>query len=554
FKDLPLVMRALGQARRVALLKGRRNYLCRYRLDLFHNSQQVQRENLHQWAQIRLWAARTQSGDLSEVATVPEESPLWSLATSNADNCLGQACPDWERCHLVSARRAAQEADLVVINHHLFFADIALKAGGFGEILPDADAFIFDEAHQLPEIATQFFGMHLSSRQISDLVQDISAEAMVHAHDAHAELVIKGQSIEMAIRDLRIAMEHRTSRMLINDLLSDAMYNKASSAFLQVLNAFFELSENCSTRAEGLRKIHGRLIEILEQWKKIGNPTADYVHYVELTRHGFIFKMQPIDIAPRFSALMQEKRRAWVFTSATLSVAGNFDHFKSSLGLTDCDEFILESPFNYAAAAKLYIPTLLPDPRDSHHTAALVDSTLPLIEANPGGSFFLFTSHRAMNEAAQRLYGRTTRRLLVQGTQSRRVLLDEFRNAGNALLLATSSFWEGVDVRGTALSCVIIDKLPFASPDDPLLKARVQRARVQGHDAFLEIQLPLAILALRQGVGRLIRDEADRGMLVIGDARLIEKPYGKAILASLPPMPLTRQRDVALEFISNLVL
>ncbi len=551
FKDLPLVNKALGNIRATALLKGRRNYLCRYRLDLYHGSPLIHRESSAHWTQLRLWAKRTQTGDVGEISSIPDESPLWPLATATLDNCLGQACPEIQHCCLVAARRKAQEADLVVINHHLFFADMSLKEGGFGEILPDADAFIFDEAHQLPEVATQYFGVTVSSRQIKDFLQDIAVETQASAPPTHTETIIKAQALEMALQELRNALDRRAPRVELAQVAGNEKYKQAMLEVQDQLNEFGKFTQDLAHASEGLKKCHARFQELEDRWQSASTPVADHVHYMDITRFGITLKMQPLDIAPRFNALLTAKKRAWIFTSATLSVEGEFIHFKRSLGIAGGQEMILDSPFNYAQVARLFIPPRLPEPRDPGHVAALVEATLPLVERNGGGTFYLFTSHRALSEAASLLATRTTRRLLVQGTQSRRVILDEFRRLGNAILLGTSSFWEGVDVRGPALSCVIIDKLPFAPPDEPLLKAKVNRMRQEGRDAFNELQVPLAILNLRQGIGRLIRDETDRGVLVIGDIRIVEKPYGKAFLNSLPPIPLTRNAEEVLEFMNK---
>ena len=540
-RDLPTLRRALGLSVQTALLKGRANYLCKHRLDLARAEGLRARSLLAQLEEINAWAGRTRSGDIAELGHIPEDSPLWPRVTSTTDNCLGQDCGEYQRCHVVNARRAAQEADLVVINHHLLLADMALKEEGFGDLLPGADAFIIDEAHQLPETAAQFFGIGLGSRQLEELGRDTLAEHLREAGDMQS-LPDCVDLLDKQVKDLRLVLGERERRAAWSEVRDQAELRARCEAVRETLQSLTDWLEIAAPRGKGLDACWRRAQVLLQRFvQTTTEPPADHVHWFETHRRSFRIQLTPLEIATTFQQRMQELPSAWVFTSATLAVGDSFSHFARRMGLEEPRTLRLDSPFDYARNALLYHPQGLPDPNDPGYTAAVIEAVRPVLAASRGRAFLLFTSHRALQEAAGLLAGRLDYPLLQQGEAPRAELLDRFRQLGNAVLLGTSSFWEGVDVRGEALSCVVIDKLPFASPGDPLLQARLDALRAAGGNPFMEEQLPRAVITLKQGIGRLIRDVRDRGVLMLCDPRLTGKPYGKVFLNSFPPMRRSRE-------------
>jgi ATP-dependent DNA helicase DinG len=542
FKDLPIVRHAFGVTVQLAMLKGRSNYLCRYRLDLAESSGRwLSNEQLADLARIRSWAGQTRHGDIAELSDVAENSPVWSRVTSTVDNCLGQECPFFQDCFVVKARRKAFEADILVINHHLFFAAMVVKEAGFAELLPAADTLILDEAHQLPEVAGHFFGLSLSSHQCSELGKDVLAAQEREAPEFF-DLSGRVENLERGLAEMRLALgsqQRRGAWSSIADLRDvKAALNGLTAALDELGHALSETArrgkglENCYKRCEEL----ALRLEILTQGQE-----ENGIYWFETRARGFSLNYTPLEIAPLFREYIESYRSAWLFTSATLTVGGDFGHFTERLGLNGVDTLQLDSPFDFSENTLLYHPLDLPEPASPSYTAALVEAALPVLQASQGRAFMLFTSYRALREAAEALQDRLGFPLLVQGSMPKGQLLVRFRELGNAVLLGTASFWEGVDVRGEALSCVIIDKLPFASPDNPVLQGRLEAMRRRGDDPFLDYQLPQAVIALKQGVGRLIRDARDRGVLMLGDPRLFSKPYGKVFLDSLPPMPLTHR-------------
>lgn len=551
-KDLPQVAAAIGVPAKVALLKGRSNYLCHYRFRQLAGQQSLAGTRDRMIGRLERWSGITKSGDLAEVPDLGDAHPLWPQVTSTRDNCLGARCAEIGRCHVLDARRRAVESDVVIVNHHLLLADLALKEDGFGDLLGAADAVILDEAHQIPDLATQFFGTRVGSRQVELAVRDTRLE-LLQLSPGSALLAAELGAVEKSLAAL--AEELRRSARP-NWLTADSPFADATQSLVDALRALAaELLEQgggagVSQAAERASELAGRLDTIVQAEDNEG------ARSIELTQRGFTLSLLPFDVAGRFSQMAGSSKAAWIFTSATLSVGEDFAHFTSRLGLGEAETLAIASPFDFERQALLYLPPSLPDPASSVHTQAVVDLAVPLIEASAGGAFVLFTSHRALQRAADLLRARWAELgdfpLLVQGEAPREQLLRRFRDSGNAVLLGTASFWEGVDVRGDALRLVIIEKLPFASPDDALTKARIEHLKATGGNAFREYQLPEAALALKQGVGRLIRSETDRGVVVICDPRLVDKPYGRVFRSSLPPMPVTRETLDAEKFLRRI--
>ncbi len=539
-RDLPLVRDALGIPVSVALLKGRANYLCRYRLA--RTAAEGRFASRHQAADFQklvAWAGRTRRGDIAEVSEIPEDAELWPYVTSTAENCLGGSCPDFGNCCVNTARREALAADVVVVNHHLFFADLALREEGFSQLLPGVEAVVFDEAHQLAEIASVFFGQSLSAYQINGLARDTVAED-VREKSGVAGLTAAAHKLEKAVADFRLAFGREPRRDALDKLEDDKGLRAALTELAARLDALAQALALAAPKGQGLANCHRRCLELAERLSRIRETTSDYIAWYETTPRGFSLYLTPLDVSGPFRSQLDGSGKAWVFTSATLAVNKSFAHFQTQLGLETAETGLWHSPFDYAGQTLLYLPSGLPDPNAPDYTARVIEAALPVLAASRGRAFLLFTSHRALRQAEELLRGRLDYPLLVQGEAPRSLLLERFRAAGDAVLLGTSSFWEGVDVRGEALSCVIIDKLPFATPDDPVLRARGRAMEEAGRNPFVEYQLPSAVIALKQGAGRLIRDESDHGVLMLCDPRLLKRGYGKTFLDSLPPMPRTR--------------
>jgi len=542
FRDLPKVRSVLGTHLKTALLKGRANYLCLYRLDqTVREGATFERTQAAQLATIRAWSARTRRGDRMELAEVPEESSLWPRVTSTPENCLGVECPFFDDCHVVKARREAMEASLVVVNHHLLFADLALKQEGFGEILPGASAFILDEAHQIPELAGQFFSQSVSARQLSELAKDALTEC-TGITGAIGLLLEPVEALQDALRKLRLAMDPLPARGAFALLEDRAGVGTALHDLGELLATLGELLSSQAERSRGFANLHERAELFSTRLERIVESHGDHdVRWYETFPRGFALYATPLDLAVPMRSLRESTHAAWIHTSATLSVAGNFEHFARQLGLDDPRTLSLESPFDYARQALCYLPRDLPDPGARDYTEQVIEAVLPVLHASNGRAFVLFTSHRALRRAAELLRDRVPWPLFVQGTAPRPRLLEEFRASGHGVLLGAASFWEGVDVVGEALSVVVIDKLPFAAPDDPVLMARLAALEQFGINPFMGWQVPSAVIALKQGAGRLIRSVHDRGVLVLCDPRLTTKGYGRLFLASVPPMPRTRE-------------
>ncbi|MGF6696793.1 ATP-dependent DNA helicase DinG [Paraburkholderia sp. MM5496-R1] len=574
-RDIPTVRDALAVPVSVAMLKGRANYLCHYYLQrTADNGRLPSRQETSYLQDIVRFAKITRTGDKAELASVPETAQVWSMVTSTRDNCLGQECPHYKDCFVMQARREAQQADIVVVNHHLFFADVMLRDTGMAELLPTANTIIFDEAHQLPETATLFFGETLSTAQFLELARDSVAEGLGHARDA-VDWVKLGATLERAARDVRLAFKEDSVRLSIGQLPDDHPLFAALETLEAELDALASALAGQAERAESLGACLRRareLQDVLSGWTtpptsaerdvvatREGDASAERadpnekVRWIEVFSHTVQLHETPLSVAPIFAKQRAGVPRAWIFTSATLSVRGDFTHYAAQMGLNSKRSMTLPSPFDYPSQGLLYVPRNLPQPSSPMFTDAVFDAALPAIEASGGGVFMLCTTLRAVDRISAKLRDAIESRgwdypLLVQGDASRTELLDRFRAYGNAILVGSQSFWEGVDVRGDALSLVVIDKLPFAPPDDPVLAARLDALTKKGLSPFAVHQLPQAVITLKQGAGRLIRAETDRGVLMICDTRLVDKPYGRRIWQSLPPFKRTREIDVVREF------
>ena len=553
FRDLPMVKKALGSTLKTALLKGRANYLCLYRMEQARKDGRLpSRESITELEAIRQWAPSSVDGDLSISSVIAEDSELWPMVTSTTDNCLGSDCPDFEACFVANARREAQEADVVVVNHHLLFADMAIKHSGFGEVLPGASVFIVDEAHQAPETASQFFSASLSTRQVSDLCRDLLAEA---AETSGGMAVVRDEvaHCRQILREFQLAChDHLEDRGTWDDMLNRSAVRSALQLLDSAVAGLKPAADSLQGASRGMDACLQRLAEVLAHFDHLDKAVPDTeVRWFERRGKGVSIHTTPLDISNLFSSFCEQLDAAWVFTSATLSVNGGFDHFIRQLGLQDADTLNLDSPFDYENQALMWLPPDLPEPREPSFVPELLKQVRPVLKASKGRAFMLFTSHRALRQAAELLSGTIDHPLFVQGEMPRSMLLEAFREAGDGILLGSASFWGGVDVMGEALSLVIIDKLPFAPPNDPVMVARSNVLRQHGGNPFMELFLPQAVIALKQGAGRLIRDVNDRGVLVICDKRLNSKGYGSVFLESLPPMRQTPDREQVVEFFKN---
>ena len=558
-RDLPRVRSALGLPVDTALLKGRANYVCLHHLELASEQGMFAlREEVSHLQKIRSFAARTMTGDKSECADVPETSGAWAQATSTRENCLGSGCRHYQDCFVMKARKRASEADVIVVNHHLFFADVALRDGGAADLLPAANTVVFDEAHHLPDLARLFFGEAISTSQLLELARDARLAEAQFARES-TDMGDAAASLERAARDVRLALGNAAGRTSLNALRDRAAFDRALDALADELGRLVEKLRAQEERAEEIRNCRVRADEILAHvtaWRDadarpkedaFGEPAAsDVVRWIEAYPHSAVLYVTPLDVARIFAQQMKGEGRSWIFTSATLSVNGDFAHYQREMGLPDAVTKSWASPFDFERQALLYVPEGLPDPNSEGYASAVIEAAWPVLRSSGGHAFLLFTSLRAMDRAFERLTAKLKAEgldwpLMVQGSGSKNELLERFRRSPHAILVASQSFWEGVDVKGEQLSVVVIDRLPFNPPDDPVLAACIERINRAGGNAFMDYQLPRAVISLKQGAGRLIRDETDRGTLMICDPRLVEKPYGRRIWRALPPFRRTRK-------------
>lgn len=565
-RDIPTIRKVLKAPVTVALLKGRSNYLCHYHLErTLQNGRLSSREDVGYLRDISRFMKTTSTGDKSELVRVPESATVWNLVTSSKDTCMGSECQYYQDCFVMKARKEAQQADVVVVNHHLFFADLALKETGIAELLPTANTVIFDEAHQLPDTATLFFGESVSTSQILELCRDVLAEGLSHARDG-AEWAKLVAPVERSARDLRLAFPQDSIRLALAQIATSSVFFPELDNLKLHMQMLIDVLEKQAERAETIEQCRVRAIQLSQQlhgWnssdvvKPKNADEPECVLWVEAYASALQLHRTPLSIAPIFNKQREGTPRAWIFTSATMAVKNDFSHYVAQMGLADEFAKAWPSPFNYEQQGMLYVPENMPQPNTREYSDAVLSAALPVIEAAGGKTFLLCTTLKAVKYSAEQLRQIFSDKkiafpLFVQGEAGRNELLDRFRAAGNGVLIGSQSFWEGVDVRGAALSLVIIDKLPFAPPDDPVLSARIAAMERQGLNGFMHHQLPEAIINLKQGAGRLIRDESDKGVLMICDPRLISKPYGKRIWQSLPAFARTRVQGDVLQFFAKL--
>lgn len=553
-KDIPLLQKLFNKRLQVALLKGRANYLCHYRVESAMQSGRFFNQEIASQVQVvREAMAWVKQGDIAEISALPEDAAVWPSVTSTADNCLQQDCPFYTDCFVVKARKQAQCADLVIVNHHLFFADVGLREQGFAELLPAAGVIIFDEAHQLAETASQYFGTSISSRQLLELGRDVQAEVLQHAKDMH-DIIDHTDNLKQQVQNMRLAFAIDEGRGAWLQVAKQKAMQTAVLAVQQVLQQMEQGLSLAAERHKALAACWRRCTELIAQFGQLTqDQQTQQIHWYETFRRAFILHHTPFSVAEKFQQLVQAHQGSWILTSATLTVANRFTHVAEQLGLAEAETLQLNSPFDFKKQALLYLPRGIPDPRHADFHAIIFEKAVQLIQLSRGRTFFLFTSHRALKLAAEYLASQLEFPVLVQGTQPKANLIKQFRQAGNAVLLGTQSFWQGVDVRGQALSCVIIDKLPFVSPRDPVEQARIKMIEKQGKSAFDDYQIPKAVINLKQGVGRLIRDSSDCGVICLCDPRFIGRHYARWFWQSLPAMAVTRDIDTVREFFDETV-
>ena len=539
-KDLPLVLDALESSATTMVLKGRANYLCLQHMDIaINDTKDLSYQNMSDLQEVVQWSSSTKTGDINELGMIEENSVIRSKITSTTENCLGQSCPDYDACFVFKNRKAALESDLVITNHHLLLSDMGLREKGFGEVLPLADVIIFDEAHQLPELASTYFSQTMSSRQLLELISDIKTADHEEAGDLE-ELAGALARFEKAIRDVRLVFGRKDQRLNWLEVWEKSLLSTELPKLLAAYQLVIDILETASGRGKLLdncwqrAKAHYNYID-----SYIETNNEESIRWIEIRGHHLYLNQTPVNISETFQQRLSEYNATCIFTSASLAINDDFNYYSRQLGLETCRTQVWNSPFDYPTQTCLYVPLDLPEPNSPAFFDAFIERTIKLLSYSEGHAFVLFTSHQALAKAAEILTKAIKYPIFIQGHAPRSELLNQFRNTKHAVLLGTSSFWEGVDVKGEALSLVIIDKLPFASPDDPVLQARLNHFSKQGGNPFMDHQVPQAAISLKQGVGRLIRDITDRGVCVICDKRIVSKGYGKQIIKALPPMPIS---------------
>jgi ATP-dependent DNA helicase DinG len=552
-RDLPLVKQLIGENKEIALLKGRSNYLCIYRTKINEVSERgLDKEVLEEFKIVQKWSSGTKTGDMSDLSRLKEDARVLPLVTSTIDNCLGKDCSYYEDCFLVKARQKAMQADIVVVNHHLFFADLALKEQGFGELIPAADSIIFDEAHLIPDIASEYFGENFSTRQLRDQLKDLIKLQKIAAKDA-GQISEFAEKCQYTLSDLRLLFADEGERGNWLHMLKRSDVQSHMDMLVEQLQQLVEITKLHQNRDKDLDSLFEKIEKTVERIPIfMSQDHKDVSLWYETSKYHLVLHLTPLSIAKQFAKVMQEREASWVFTSATLAIDGEFKHFQTLMGLQNADTLCFDSPFDYQQQAMLCVPRYLPEPSSDLMKPALAKIAKQLISAAKGRCFILFTSHYMMRHVAAQVADEIDNTVLVQGERSKASLLQAYLDDSQSVLFATGAFWEGVDVKGDDLLCVLIDKLPFAAPDDPLLKARIDDYSKQGGNAFMDIQIPKAVIALKQGAGRLIRDFNDRGVLVICDNRLVTKPYGHIFIGSLPPMKRTRDLQNVTKFLSSI--
>lgn len=557
-KDIPMIRDALNVPVTLAMLKGRSNYLCHLRLEnAMIEGAFMTKEDVTYLHLINQHAKYSKDGDRSELDTIPESSSIWPQVTSTKENCLGQDCSFYKECFVMNARKKALTADVTIVNHHLFFADLNMKEEGISELLPKATTVIFDEAHQIPDIASIFFGKNVSTTHISQIVQDGYQIYLKHMKDvSDFETILN--DLEKANKDFRLVFPRESNRYPYQKISTFSRFDPAYENLIEKLKILIQLLDHHKGRDTEIEKYFDSSNEILSNFDSwLDDKDNNSIKWVEIYSQSVQLNNTPLSIADMFAKHINNELTSWIFTSATLAVKNNFDHFKSQLGLIDADSVSKESPFNYTEKALLYVPKLMPDVNHENFNFAVVNQIYPLIKASKGRAFILCTTLKSMREIFTLLQDKIETDHLdypiyLQGDGSRNHLLNKFREHGHAVLIGSLSFWEGVDVKGDALSLVVIDKLPFFSPEDPVLAARIDKINKSGKNAFMEYQLPNAVITLKQGAGRLIRDEFDKGVLVICDTRIIEKAYGKRMWQSLPPFARSRDDLEVIQFLEKI--
>ena len=557
-KDIPTIRNALKIPVEINILKGRSNYICQLRMEnALLEGQFLNKEDAKYIHEIKKIADHSEVGEISEFNTIPETSTIWPFVTSTKDNCLGQDCEFFKSCFVVKARKKAIASEIVIVNHHLFFADFVLKDADLSEILPKADTVIFDEAHQIPQIAPIFLGENISTNQILYLVQDANQILLKHLKDKE-KLIELSRLINDSTNSINVYFDKRNYRVGIEKIEKLDFFKDKINNLIDHLDKFCRFFDKYSEQDTEFKNLKERTEEIINKLKKwINYEDQSYVHWADIFFKSVQFNVTPISIADSFREFQEKNKASWIFTSATLAANASFDHFQSLMGLENAKTELLKSPFNYSKNAYLYVPEDMPDVSSRLFNNHLVGKIYPIILAGQGRTFILSTSIKSMNEIKSLLKDKFEKNninypILTQGESSKIKLLEQFKYHGNAILIGSLSFWEGVDVRGKELSLVIIDKLPFQSPGDPIFESKINLLSAQGINAFMTFQLPKAIISLKQGAGRLIRDEEDKGVLMICDSRIISKPYGRSFWQSLPSFKRTRNQEDVIDFLNHL--